>query len=161
MEARQSKEFSTGIGGLVLYLSMLDHCCQLSAPSNQAGSGGRKTIVPEEFKMADLAWPLVSMGILALIILIGVFALSKTLKDKKSGFPASDERTQHLNGKAAYYAMFMCQYFIVAYLLVNIAGREFFGMSEIEAGYPMIAALLVSSVSFLVLRWYFDRKEEP
>jgi hypothetical protein len=52
----------------------------------------------------------------------------------------------------------MCQYFIVAYLLVNIVGREFFGMPEIEAGYPMIAALLVSSVSFLVLRWYFGRK---
>jgi len=48
-----------------------------------------------------------------------------------------------------------------AYLLVNIVGREFFGWPEIEAGYPMIAALLVSSVSFLVLRWYFDKKEEP
>ena len=55
--------------------------------------------------------------------------------------------------------MFMCQYFIVAYLLVNIVGREFFGMPEIEAGYPMIAALLVSSVSFLVLRLYFDKKK--
>ena len=110
--------------------------------------------------MADFSWPVVSFGILALIILIGVFALWKTLKDKKSGFPASDERTQHLNGKAAYYAMFMCQYFIVAYLLVNIVGREFFGWPEIEAGYPMIAALLVSSVSFLVLRWHFGRKGE-
>jgi hypothetical protein len=34
-------------------------------------------------------------------------------------------------------------------------------MPEIEAGYPMIAALLVSSVSFLVLRLYFDKKEKP
>ena len=111
--------------------------------------------------MADLTWPFVSMGILSLIVLIGVLALWKTLRDRKSGFPLSDERTQHLNGKAAYYAMFMCQYFIVAYLLVNIVGREFFGMPEIEAGYPMIAALLVSSVSFLVLRLYFDKKEKP
>jgi len=111
--------------------------------------------------MADFSWPFVSMGILALIILIGVLVLWKTLKDKKSGYPLSDERTQHLNGKAAYYAMFICQYFIIAYLLVDIVGREFFGMPEIEAGYPMIAALLVSSVSFLVLRLYFDRKEEP
>jgi len=114
-----------------------------------------------EFKMADFAWSIVSMGILALIVLIGVLVLWKTLKDRKSGLPVSDERTQQLNGKAAYYAMFMCQYFIIAYLLVNIVGREFFGMPEIEAGYPMIAALLVSSVSFIVLRWYFDRKEEP
>jgi hypothetical protein len=72
----------------------------------------------------------------------------------------ADERTRKLNWKAGYYAMFMGQYFILAYLLVNIVGTEFFGMPEIEAGYPMIAALLASSVSFLVLRWYFGRKGE-
>jgi uncharacterized membrane protein len=110
--------------------------------------------------MTDFIWPITSIGILALIILIGALALWKTLKDKKSGLPLADERTQKLNWKAAYYAMFMCQYFIIAYLLVNIIGREFFGMPEIEAGYPMIAALLVSSVSFLVLRWHLSRKGE-
>jgi len=56
--------------------------------------------------------------------------------------------------------MFMGQYFILAYLWVTLVGREFFGMPEIEAGYPMIAALLASSVFFLVLRWYFGRKGE-
>ncbi len=111
--------------------------------------------------MADFTWPIVSTGILALMILIAVLALWRRLKDKQSGFPLADERTRKLNWKAAYYAMFMGQYFIIAYLLVNIVGTEFFGMPEIEAGYPMIAALLVSSVSFLVLRWYFGRKGEP
>ena len=110
--------------------------------------------------MADFAWPIVSMGILALIILIGALVLWKRLKDKRSGFPLADERTRKLNWKAAYYAMFMCQYFIIAYLLVNIVGREFFGMPEIEAGYPMIATLLVMLVSFLVLRFYLNRKGE-
>jgi len=111
--------------------------------------------------MADFTWLIPSGGILALIILIGILAIWKTIRDKKSGFPLADERTHKLNWKAAYYAMFMGQYFIIAYLLVNIVGREFFGMPEIEAGYPMIAALLVSSVSFLVLRWHFGRKGEP
>ncbi|HLN45075.1 MAG TPA: hypothetical protein VK209_05155 [Candidatus Sulfotelmatobacter sp.] len=111
--------------------------------------------------MADFTWPIVSTGILALMILIAALVLWKRLKDKKSGFPLADERTRKLNWKASYYAMFMGQYFIVAYLLVNIVGREFFGIPEIEAGYPMIAALLVSSVSFLVLRWHFGRKGEP
>jgi hypothetical protein len=111
--------------------------------------------------MADLSWPVVSAGIVVLIVLFGVLALWITLKERKSGFPLSDERTRHLNGKAAYYAMWMCQYFILAYLLVMIAGREFFGMPEIGAGYPMIAALLVSCVSFSVLQWYFSRNEEP
>ena len=120
-----------------------------------------KVVEVEVCEMADFTWAITSMGILALIVLIGVLALWKRLKDKKSGFPLADERTQKLNGKAAYYAMFMCQYFILAYLLVNIVGREFFGMPEIEAGYPMIAALLVSALSFLVLRWYLGRKGEP
>ena len=111
--------------------------------------------------MADFAWPIVSIGILALLILIPILVLWKILKDKKAGFPLGDERTQKLTWKAGYYAMFLGQYFILAYLLVNIVGREFFGMPEIEAGYPMIAALMVSSVSFLVLRWYLGRKGEP
>ena len=111
--------------------------------------------------MADFTWLIPSGGILALIILIGILVIWKTLKEKKSGFPLGDERTKKLTWKAGYYAMFMGQYFILAYLRVNIIGREFFGMPEIEAGYPMIAALLVSSVSFLVLRWHFGRKGEP
>ena len=113
------------------------------------------------YEMADFTWAITSIGIRALIVLIGVLAFWKRLKDKKSGFPLADERTQKLNGKAAYYAMFMCQYFIIAYLLVNIVGREFFGMPEIEAGYPMMAALLVSAVSFLVLRRHLGRKGAP
>ncbi len=108
--------------------------------------------------MADFYWSIVSIGILSLIVLIGTLVLWKKLKDKKSGLPLSDERTQRLSWKAAYYAMFMGQYFIIAYLLINIVGRELFGMPEIEAGYPMIAALLVMSVSFLVLRGLFGRK---
>jgi len=111
--------------------------------------------------MADFTWPIVSTGILALMILIAALALWRRLKDKKSGFPLADERTQKLYWKAAYYAMFMGQYFIIAYLLVNIVGREFFGMPEIEAGYPMIATLLVSSISFLVLRRYLGRRGGP
>jgi uncharacterized membrane protein len=111
--------------------------------------------------MADFTWPIASIGILALIIIIGALALWRKLKDSKSGLPLSDERTRKLNGKAAYYAMFMCQYFIIAYLIFSIVGSEFFSMPEIEAGYPMIAALLVSALSFLVLRWYLGRKGEP
>ncbi len=110
--------------------------------------------------MADVTWLIGSMGILALMILIGVLVLWKTLKEKKSGFPMADERTQRINGKAAYYALFMGQYFIIAYLLVNIVGSEFFVMPEIEAGYPLIASVLVSSLSYLSLRWYFGRKGE-
>lgn len=111
--------------------------------------------------MAEFTWSIFSIGILVLLISIGILVIWKKIKDKKSGFPLTDERTQRLNWKAAYYAMFLGQYFIIAYLLVNIVGQELFGIPEMEAGYPMIAALLVSAVSFLVLRWHFGRKGEP
>jgi Na+/H+ antiporter NhaD/arsenite permease-like protein len=111
--------------------------------------------------MNDSIWPIISIANIALIILIAVLVVWKMRKEKKSGFPLKDERTQKLNGKAAYYAMFICQYFILAYVLVIFIGKEFFGMPEIEAGYPMIATLLVSALSFLVLRAYFGRKGEP
>jgi hypothetical protein len=110
--------------------------------------------------MADVTWLIESIGILALIILIGIAVLWKTLKEKKSGFPIADERTQKINGKAAYYALFMGQYFIISILLLMLVGREFLGMPEIEAGYPLIASLLVSSLSYLALRWHFGRKGE-
>ena len=80
------------------------------------------------------------------------------LKERKSGFTLEDERTQKLNWKAAYYTMFICQYFILAYIWVTFVGHVFFGMPEIEAGYPMIATLLVSALSFAALRAYFGRK---
>ena len=111
--------------------------------------------------MADSIWPIISIANIALIILIAVLVVWKMRKEKKSGFPLKDERTQKLNGKAAYYAMFICQYFILAYVWVIFIGKEFFGMPEIEADYPMIATLLVSALSFLVLRAYFGRKGEP
>jgi len=107
--------------------------------------------------MTDTGWPIVSGGILVLIVVIGIVAVWIILKEKRSGFALSDERSQQLNWKAAYYAMFMYQYFILAFLFFNLFGREFFGLGEIEAGYPMIAALLVSAISFATIRWYLDR----
>ena len=110
--------------------------------------------------MTDLTWPLISIGIMTTIALIGIFIAWKMIKDKKSGFPSADERTQKINGKAAFYALLIGQYFIIALLFVLIIGREFCGMPEPAAGYPLIASLLVFSLTFLGLRWYFNRKGE-
>jgi hypothetical protein len=54
----------------------------------------------------------------------------------------------------------MGQYSIIAILLVMLVGREFFGMPEIEASYPLITSLLVFSLSYIVLRWYASREGE-
>jgi uncharacterized membrane protein len=105
-------------------------------------------------------WPVVSIGIAAIIVLLGILLVWKIYKDRKSGFPMRDERTSKITGKAATYALYIGSYFILAFLFILIIGKEFYGLPEVEAGYPLIAALLVYNVSFLVLRWYFGRKGE-
>ena len=105
-------------------------------------------------------WPVVSIGIAAIIVLLGILLVWKIYKDRKSGFPMRDERTSKITGKAATYALYLGSYFILALLFTFIIGKEFYGLPEVEAGYPLVASLLVYNVSFLVLRWYFGRKGE-
>ena len=110
--------------------------------------------------MADLSWMIPSFGIVAIIVLVAVLLVWKIYRERKSGFPTQDERTSKITGRAATYSLYIGSYFIIAILFVLIIGREFFGMPEVEAGYPLIAALLVYNVSFLVLRSVLGRKGE-
>ena len=103
-------------------------------------------------------WPIASIGILAIIILVGVFVIWKILKDRRSGFPLKDERTQRITGAAATYAFYIGSYFMIALMLANILSREFLGTYLLEEGYALIASILVNSLTFLGLRMYFDRK---
>jgi uncharacterized membrane protein len=94
----------------------------------------------------------------AMIVLIAVLLIWRIIKDRRSGFPSGDERTQKITGKAATYAINIDGYFTIALLAVNIINQEFYGSPAFEAGYALIASLLVYSLSFLGLRMYFDRK---
>jgi len=105
-------------------------------------------------------WLVVSLGIAAIIVLLGVFLVWKIYKDRKSGFPMQDERTTKITGRAAIYALYIGSYFILAFLFILIIGKEFYGLPEIDAGYPLIATLLVSNLTYLGLRWYFNRKSD-
>ncbi len=53
-------------------------------------------------------------------IIIGVIVVWRMLEDRKSGFPAQDERTKKLNGKAAMYAFTIGNYFMLALLFANL-----------------------------------------
>jgi len=108
--------------------------------------------------MTDPAWPLMGVGILAIIVLVGVFVIWRMLKDRRSGFPAKDERTQKVTGMAATYTFYIGSHFMVALMLTNILSQEFLGVPFPEEGYALIAAILVQSLTFLGFRLYFDRK---
>jgi hypothetical protein len=111
--------------------------------------------------MTDSAWPLMGVGIFAIIVLVGVFVIWRILKERSSGFPAKDERTQKITGMAATYAFYIGSYFMLALMLTNILSQELLGVpfpGERYQGYPLIISVIVQSLTFLGFRSYFDRK---
>ena len=108
--------------------------------------------------MTDFLWPLVSIGIGGLIVLIAIVYTLMRLREKREGFPASDERTQRIQGRAAQYALHTGLFFMVAVMIVLIIGREFFDMPDPGAGPVVVASLLVFSITDLVFQWYLKRQ---
>ncbi len=111
--------------------------------------------------MTGYEWMATSGMIAAAIVLIGILLLWRMLKDRKAGFPAADERTQRITGRAAAMALNAASYFIIAILIGTIIAREFLGIpsfGEAFYSYSLIAVLLVQSLSFLSLRWYLGRR---
>ena len=103
-------------------------------------------------------WPIIMVLIASLAVIIGIIAIWKSHRERKLGFPRSDERTQQITGKAAFYSLYIGLYFMIAVLLTLLVGKEFFAFPDLDAMPTLNASILVFSVSFLVLRWYFNRK---
>ncbi len=110
--------------------------------------------------MTDLLWSVMSIVILATIVLVGILVIWRKLEDRKSGFPAQDERTKKITGKAATYAFFIGSYFMIALMAANLINLEFTGSPLLDAGYALVISILVQSLTFLGLRLYFNRKGE-
>jgi len=108
--------------------------------------------------MTDFLWPIIMVLIASLAVIIGTITIWKTHRERKSGFPRSDERTQRITGKAAFYSLYIGLYVMIAVLLTLLVGKEFFGFPDLDAMPALNASILVFSVSFLALRWYFNRK---
>ena len=103
-------------------------------------------------------WPVIMVLIAALAVIIGAFAIWRARREWKSGFPRSDERTSRITGKAAFYSLHIGLFFMIAVLLSLIVGKEFFDFPDLDAMPALNASVLVFSLSFLALRWYFNRK---
>jgi len=110
--------------------------------------------------MTNVPWSGLSIGILATILIIGVYAIWKIQKELRSGFPLKDERTLRVSGKAAYYAFHIGSYFMIALMLGNILSREFRGVYLLDGWYALIFSIIVQSLMYLGFRLYFDRKED-
>jgi len=114
--------------------------------------------------MSGFEWLASSGVIVAMIVLIAILAVWRTTRDRRSGFPAADERTQVIAGRAARMALNIGWVFVLAIMFWSIVAREFLGMpsfGEDYYSYSLIAVLLFQSISFALIRWYLDRKGEP
>jgi len=90
--------------------------------------------------MADLLpWPIVGIAIPVLIALVGILVVWRIYKDRKSGFPSDDERTQRIMGKAATFALYIGWYFTLALIFMLIFGRELYNLQNVDAGYLLLA----------------------
>jgi hypothetical protein len=110
--------------------------------------------------LTTIPWTLVSGGVLVAIVLVGIFAIWRLLKEKRSGFPISDERTQKITGTSATYAFYIGSYFMVALMFMNILSIEFTGAPLFERGYNLAISIMVQGLTFIVVQIYLKRKIE-
>jgi hypothetical protein len=110
--------------------------------------------------MATFVWPIILILNAVVIILLGIFVIWKTQKDRKAGYPMKDERTSKIQGKAALGTYWINFTFMISILVLNIIGNEFLNLPELEMGWTVIAIMLVSGISFGLLSWYYAKKGE-
>jgi UDP-N-acetylmuramyl pentapeptide phosphotransferase/UDP-N-acetylglucosamine-1-phosphate transferase len=108
--------------------------------------------------MTYFVWPIILIVNAVLVLLVGVFVLWKLHKDKKSGYPTKDERTIKISGKAAIGTYWISLAFMISLALFNIFGKEFLALPELDAGWAIIAIMLVTGISNALLSWYYSRK---
>ena len=108
--------------------------------------------------MTDFVWPTILILNGILVLLVGVFVLWKLRKDRKSGYPTKDERTIKISGKAAIGTYWISLAFMISLALFIIFGTEFLALPELDAGWAIIAIMLVSGISNALLSWYYSRK---
>ena len=108
--------------------------------------------------MTDFAWPIILIVNAVLVLLVGVFVIWKIHREKKSGYPINDERTLKISGRAAIGTYYINLAFMISLALFIIFGTEFLALPELEAGWAIIAIMLVSGISYGLLSWYYSRK---
>jgi uncharacterized membrane protein len=108
--------------------------------------------------MSDFVWPTILILNAVLVLLVGVLVLWKINKQKKSGYPIKDERTIKISGKAAMGTYYISLAFMISLSLFMIFGTEFLDLPELDAGWAIIAIMLVMGISNALLSWYYSRK---
>jgi uncharacterized membrane protein len=108
--------------------------------------------------MTEFTWPIILIVNAVLVLLVGVFVIWKIHREKKSGYPINDERTLKISGRAAIGTYYINLAFMISLALFIIFGTEFLNLPQLDAGWAIIAIMLVSGLSYGLLSWYYSRK---
>jgi uncharacterized membrane protein len=108
--------------------------------------------------MTEFTWPIILIVNAVLVLLVGVFVIWKIHREKKSGYPINDERTLKISGRAAIGTYYINLAFMISLALFIIFGTEFLNLPQLDAGWAIIAIMLVSGLSYGFLSWYYSRK---
>lgn len=90
-------------------------------------------------------------------LFIGVGVLYWVIKERRSGIPIADERSQIVNGKAALLTLFVGIYFMMALTFYDIAAQFISLPTKNAAIYLAVSAMFLLSF-FGLSRWYYGKR---
>jgi hypothetical protein len=102
-----------------------------------------------------------SVGLIAIaIVLIAALTIQRIIRERRSGFPLKDERTEMIQGRAAYYTFFVGTYYMILLNFYNIFIIEILGWPELGSLPALNSTLILMGLTFLGLQKYFEGKED-
>jgi hypothetical protein len=78
----------------------------------------------------------------------------------RGGYPAKDERTDQVQGKAALYTLFVSIGIIIGLLVYDVTIAGPISLPELSGSAVLILLLIAIVLSYVVLHWYFNRGGE-
>lgn len=79
----------------------------------------------------------------------------------RGGYPAKDERTDIVQGKAALYVLFVSIGVIIELLVYDTVLASSLSLPELSGSAVLILLLAAIFVSYTVLHWRFSRRRDP
>ena len=99
------------------------------------------------------------MVIIAIVLVVGALVLIwDRIKNIRAGLPSADERAKKLHWKAGAYTYYATIWIAVGTMWYNIIFSEHFGHPELTAGQVVAVIVLLSSMIWFILQFYFMRK---
>lgn len=111
-------------------------------------------LAPDSIEYSDIL-----MIIIPIMLVIGaVYLLKDRIQNLRAGLPSADERSRKLHWKAGAYSYYAAIYIAIGTMWYNIIFAENLGFPELNTGQVVATIVLLSSIIWFGLQFYFLRK---